>query len=85
MKNEELANQSEFRENDIDFLLMFKVLYQRKLFILLVTFFVSLISIIYSLQIPNTYKSFAVLVPVTEVSVSDLFLALSLTSALRGM
>ena len=66
MKNEELANQNEFRENDIDFLLMFKVLYQRKLFILLVTFFVSLISIIYSLQIPNTYKSFAVLVPVSS-------------------
>ncbi len=66
MKNEELANQNEFRENDIDFLLMFKVLYQRKLFILLVTFFVSLISIFYSLQIPNTYKSFAVLVPVSS-------------------
>jgi len=66
MKNEELANQNEFRENDIDFLLMLKVLYQRKLFILLVTSFVSLISIIYSLQIPNTYKSFAVLVPVSS-------------------
>ena len=66
MKNEELANQNEFRENDIDFLSMLKVLYQRKLFILLVTSFVSLISIIYSLQIPNTYKSFAVLVPVSS-------------------
>ena len=71
MKNEELANQNEFRENDIDFLLMFKVLYQRKLFILLVTFFVSLISIIYSLQIPNTYKSFAVLVPVSSSNTSS--------------
>ena len=71
MKNEELANQNEFRENDIDFLLMFKVLYQRKLFILLVTFFVSLISIFYSLQIPNTYKSFAVLVPVSSSNTSS--------------
>ena len=71
MKNEELANQNEFRENDIDFLSMLKVLYQRKLFILLVTFFVSLISIFYSLQIPNTYKSFAVLVPVSSSNTSS--------------
>jgi LPS O-antigen subunit length determinant protein (WzzB/FepE family) len=64
MKGEELLNQNQVDENEIDFLQIFKILYKKKFFIILVTFFVSLLSVIYSLQIPNTFKSFAVLVPV---------------------
>jgi len=64
MKGEELLNQNQVDENEIDFLQIFKILYKKKFFIILVTFFVSLLSAIYSLQIPNTFKSFAVLVPV---------------------
>ena len=64
MKGEKLLNQNQVDENEIDFLQIFKILYKKKFFIILVTFFVSLLSAIYSLQIPNTFKSFAVLVPV---------------------
>ena len=64
MKGEELSNQNQVNENEIDFSQIFEILYKKKLFIILATLFVSLLSIIYSLQIPNTFKSFAVLVPV---------------------
>ena len=64
MKGEELLNQNQVDENEIDFLQIFKILYKKKFFIILVTFFVSLLSVIYSLHIPNTFVSFAVLVPV---------------------
>lgn len=74
------ANQSnkhsEDFEDEIDFVELFKVLWDGKWIIIFLTTFVSIVGVIYSLSLPNIYTSKALLVPVNPSS--------SIPGALRG-
>tara|TARA_Y100000748_G_C15495826_1_gene488212 strand:+ start:475 stop:1398 length:924 start_codon:yes stop_codon:yes gene_type:complete len=74
------ANQSnkhsEDFEDEIDFVELFKVLWDGKWIIIFLTTFVSIVGVIYSLSLPNIYTSKALLVPVNSSS--------SIPGALRG-
>ena len=74
------ANQSnkhsEDFEDEIDFIELFKVLWDGKWIIIFLTTFVSIVGVIYSLSLPNIYTSKALLVPVNPSS--------SIPGALRG-
>ena len=66
------ANQSnkhsEDFEDEIDFIELFKVLWDGKWIIIFLTTFVSIVGVIYSLSLPNIYTSKALLVPVNPSS-----------------
>ena len=55
-------------EGEIDLRKVFFVLAQEKLIIISLTFFVSIIGIIYSLQLPDVYESEALLAPIEDSS-----------------
>lgn len=58
------SNKSSEFNDEIDLIEIFRVLYQRKMFIFSATAFVSFIAIIISLLLPNIYQSYALLSPV---------------------
>jgi len=55
-------------DDEIDLRELFSVLFQRKWIIISLTAILSIIGVIYSLQLPNVYKSEALLVPVNTSS-----------------
>ena len=69
--------------NEIDLLELFHVLFQGKWIIVSVTAFVSIIGVVYSLSLPNIYKSEALLAPVN--SASGISGALGNLSGLAGL
>ena len=54
-------NHRSIREDEIDLIEMFLVLWNKKLIIILITGLVSIGSIFYSLSLPNIYKSQAII------------------------
>ena len=73
------VNSKQYPDNfddEINVLEIFNILWKAKLFIVSLTAFISVVGVIYSLSLPNIYKSKALLVPVNSSS--------SISAALGG-
>ena len=66
MKEKKIINSTtnEHKNEEVDLLHLFQIIFKEKLTVSLITVIFSVITIVYSLQLPNIYKSEAVLVPV---------------------
>ena len=66
MNNDHHNSTSEINDAAIDFIELFKILWDGKFLIVAVTSFFSVLAVIYSLSLPNIYQSNAYLSPVGE-------------------
>lgn len=64
MKEKEIIKINAHKNEEVDLLYLFQIILKEKLTVFLITVIFSVIAIVYSLQLPNIYKSEAVLVPV---------------------
>ncbi|MCG7531161.1 Wzz/FepE/Etk N-terminal domain-containing protein [Psychrobium sp. MM17-31] len=60
------TSQSEKRENEVDLIALWQVIWSEKWLVCTITFIFAISSVIYALSLPNVYKSEALLVPATE-------------------
>lgn len=68
MDQQQLQQLSEVANDEIDLRELFTVIWRGKWSIIIITFLVAVVSVFYSLSLPNIYKSEALLAPVTESS-----------------
>ena len=71
MKNNPNLNQPDPDAHEIDLKELFIILWEGRILLAGLTIFFSIIAIIYSLSLPNLYKSNAILAPVEQTSVAQ--------------
>lgn len=69
MDNNIYSKKSDLFENEIDFRKLFEVLWDGKWIVLTITSFFILAALIYSISLPNIYKSSALLSPVNQQNI----------------
>lgn len=65
-----MNNNTEIIEDEIDLKELFNTIYKNKFKIILLTFIVTLLTVLYTLSIPNSYKSQTMLIPQTQAKQS---------------
>ena len=66
MRNSPDPLKQAYIEDEINFIEVFKVIWKRKKFLMYFSSFISLVTLIYALSLPNIYQSEAILSPVTD-------------------
>ena len=85
MKNVDRANLDKKSDIEVDIFELIVVISNGKKLIFAITFFISIIAIIYSLFLPNIYESKAVLVPQLENNISTNIQNYSALASLAGV
>ena len=80
-----MDNNKNFFEDDIDVAVLISIFWKNKLTILIITFLVSLAGVAWSLSLPNTYTSSAVLAPANSSSLSSISSQYSGLASIAGI